>query len=282
MAAIDYLLIGHVTKDLTPEGPKLGGTVSYSARIAQAFGLKVGVVTSAREGEPLLRALELSGAALACRPAEHTTTFTNTYHGGQRRQILNARAAPLSIEDVPAGWRRADIVHLGPLTAEIDPAAAAHFPGAFLGVTPQGWLRAWDRAGAVRAAVWDEADDVLPHAAAVVISPEDLQYDKAQIARYIRLAPLLVITHERYGADLYVGGKRHYFPTHPVEVVDPTGAGDTFAAVFFIWLHRHPDDPIGATRLANYLATESVARAGLAATPTPEEIHAAVERLGLG
>ena len=33
---VDYLVIGHVAHDLTPEGPRLGGTASYSATILPA------------------------------------------------------------------------------------------------------------------------------------------------------------------------------------------------------------------------------------------------------
>ena len=46
---IDYLLIGHITQDITTEGPRLGGSVTYSALTAQAIGLRVGIVTSFAE-----------------------------------------------------------------------------------------------------------------------------------------------------------------------------------------------------------------------------------------
>ena len=43
---VDYLVIGHVAHDLTPEGFRLGGTTAYSALTAQALGLRVGIVTA--------------------------------------------------------------------------------------------------------------------------------------------------------------------------------------------------------------------------------------------
>ena len=46
---VDYLVVGHITQDLTPDGPRLGGTATYSALTARALGLQVGVVTSASE-----------------------------------------------------------------------------------------------------------------------------------------------------------------------------------------------------------------------------------------
>ena len=42
----DYLFIGHIAHDITPAGPQLGGTVSYGAHTAAAFGLRVGILTS--------------------------------------------------------------------------------------------------------------------------------------------------------------------------------------------------------------------------------------------
>ena len=47
---VDYLVIGHVTEDLTPTGPRLGGTAAFAALTARAFGLRTGIVTSVGEG----------------------------------------------------------------------------------------------------------------------------------------------------------------------------------------------------------------------------------------
>ena len=281
MQAIDYLLIGHITQDQTPHGPMLGGTAAYCAGTIQAFGLRVGLVTSARANEPLLRQLETNGVQIVNRPAPHTTTFTNTYHPAGRRQILSARAAPLGPADVPPEWKDTPIVHLGPVAAEIAPDCAAHFPGAFMALTPQGWLRAWDAEGIVRRCAWPAAAEVLPLASATVLSPEDLQSDPAQIAAYIRQTRLLVITQQQRGADIHIGAEVYHVPTRTVDEVDPTGAGDIFAAVFFARLWQHPNDPVGAARLANYLATTSITRQGLASVPTSAELHAALAALGM-
>jgi sugar/nucleoside kinase (ribokinase family) len=282
MNSIDYLIIGHITQDLTPAGPCLGGTPSYAAQTARAFCLRVGIVTSARQGEPLLHAPELQDVAVVCVPAAETTTFTNVYQDGGRRQILSGRAASLDTDDVPDAWRDTPVVHLGPMAVELLPALASHFPGAFLGITPQGWLRCWDAQGVVSRAAWPDAETVLPHATAVVISPEDVQFDQAQIGHYARLSRLLAVTQAGEGADIHAGGQVHHVPTRAIDERDPTGAGDIFAAVFFVWLAQHPGDPIGAARLANYIATTSVTRSGLASAPTSDEVEAAKAALGLG
>jgi hypothetical protein len=43
---VDYLVIGHVAHDLTPQGPRLGGTAAYSALTARALGYRAGIVTA--------------------------------------------------------------------------------------------------------------------------------------------------------------------------------------------------------------------------------------------
>jgi hypothetical protein len=43
---LDYLTIGHVTKDLAAGGFTLGGTASYSPLTANSFGLRSGIFTS--------------------------------------------------------------------------------------------------------------------------------------------------------------------------------------------------------------------------------------------
>jgi sugar/nucleoside kinase (ribokinase family) len=54
--------------------------------------------------------------------------------------------------------------------------------------------------------------------------------------------------------------------------LDPTGAGDIFAAAFFFRLYN-TRDPWEAARFATQLAAISVTRSGLQSIPTQEEIQ---------
>jgi hypothetical protein len=47
MAGIDYLVIGHISSDLTPDGPRIGGTVAYAGKTAHALGCRTVMLTSA-------------------------------------------------------------------------------------------------------------------------------------------------------------------------------------------------------------------------------------------
>ncbi|MBI2939136.1 MAG: hypothetical protein HYY04_01755, partial [Chloroflexi bacterium] len=114
---IDYLLVGHVARDLVEGGDRPGGTVVYAGHTARQLGCRVGIVTSAAPTEDLTQAL--TGLAFVCRPAAATTTFVNRSTASGRTQRLLARAAPLEPCDVPPAWHSARIVHLGPLVQEI-------------------------------------------------------------------------------------------------------------------------------------------------------------------
>lgn len=273
MDEIDYLAVGHICQDVTPAGPRLGGTVSFSALTARALGLRVGIVSSfPSDMAPLLTPLD--GVATACLPAESATTFENIYTPAGRRQTLLGRAAPLSYDAIPAAWRSAPIVHLAPVAREVDPRLAGQFEGACVCVTPQGWLRTWDARGRVRYGAWRAAEPVLGAAAAVVLSVEDAGGDERAAAALASRAKVGVVTRGAGGSTLYLDGEPQRIPAPPVEEVDPTGAGDIFAAAFFAQFCQSRD-PLLAARFATLLASASVARVGLASIPDAEAIRRA-------
>jgi sugar/nucleoside kinase (ribokinase family) len=265
---LDYLAIGHVTCDLVGGDCTVGGTVSYAARTAQALGCRTGIVTSAGPDLDLSRGLD--NIAIACIPAAATTTFENIYTADDRRQMLHTVAQILTPETLPADWRAA-IVHLGPVARECDPALATAFGNAFVGLTPQGWMRCWDMAGHVNRCRWEREEALLARADAVVLSEEDVAGDMALVARYAAQTRLLIVTQGALGCTVHARGRSRHFAAPVVHEVDPTGSGDVFAAAFFVWLYRK-GDPWEAARFANCVAARSVTRKGLSGTPTPEEI----------
>jgi len=266
---IDYLIIGHLACDLTPDGPRLGGTAAYSGLTARALGMEVGVVT-AWGGEFPLDALD----AIQVRsvPAERSTTFENVYTPTGRVQYIHARAPELDFQMVPLEWRNAPIIHLGPLAQEIEPIVNGALSPSLLGLTPQGWLRCWDEAGRVKPCKWPGAPDALSKAGAVIISIEDVDKDEDQIEAMALVCKVLVVTEGPAGSRLYWNGDLRRFHAPELEEIDATGAGDIFAAAFFSRLNA-TQDPWAAARFATCVASLSVARRGLAGVPTSEEIQ---------
>jgi sugar/nucleoside kinase (ribokinase family) len=266
---VDYLAIGHAALDLTTDGVRLGGTVSYSALTAKAMGLRVGIVTSAGSDAPLQA---LDGIQISNFPAEYSTTFENIKTENGRRQILHHRAAPISFEHVPQVWRDAQIVHLAPIAQEVEMTMAGKFPSSFLGVTPQGWMRAWNEEGRVKTKVWENSEQVIALAGGVVMSVEDVDRDLERVEWMAHHTRLLCLTEGELGAVLYWNGDRRRFRAPVVKEADATGAGDIFAAAFFARLQK-TRDPWEAARFATNLAAHSVTRAGLDGIPTREEIE---------
>ncbi len=270
----DYLVIGHVTHDRVADGFRVGGTAAYAARTAYTLGCRVGVITSV--GVDLDLDPILMGISVACIPSKTTTTFENRYTPLGRRQILHHPATTIEGDMWPLHWRAA-IVHIGPVAGECAPSllSALDRPGnhPLVGITPQGWMRRCTAQGDVLPRPWEgaEADAWLRRADAVVVSDEDVQRDPTWVARYAPRTSLLVITHGADGCTVYHRGESCSFLAPSVPEVDPTGAGDIFAATFFIALQR-TGDPWQAARLANCLAAHSVTRSGLESIPTPEEI----------
>jgi len=274
-ANVHYLAIGHIARDLTPSGPKLGGTVSFSALTAHAMGYPAGIVTACGPEAPLSA---LAGLPLHQKPSETSTTFENTYSQGARTQYLRSRAALLSIDDVPTEWLRAPIVHIAPLDSEVEPDLLADFEGSFIGLTPQGWFREWDETGRVRARRWPaEADwprtaPLFERAGAIVFSIEDVGGDWALVERWARAAQVLAVTRGREGCTIFRrGAGARDFETSPQIEVDPTGAGDIFAAAYFVHLYE-TQDPYAAAVVANHIAGVSVTRPGIEGVPTAEEV----------
>ena len=269
LEAVDYLIIGHLTVDLTPEGPRLGGTALYSGLTARALGLRVGIVTSWADEIPLGT---LGAIPIASYPAEHSTTFRNEYTPQGRQQTLLHVASALDLYQVPEVWRSAPIVHLAPVAQEVEPTLVRCFPSALVGVTPQGWMRSWDPEGRVGVAEWPEADFVLSRSGAAILSIEDVGHDEERIEEIAASSRVLAVTEAAQGARLYWNGDVRRFRPPQVQEVDPTGAGDIFAAAFFSRLYV-TRDPWEATRFATYLSAMSVTRPGLQGIPTLQEIE---------
>jgi sugar/nucleoside kinase (ribokinase family) len=271
----DYLIVGHISRDVTPDGIRLGGTVSYAAFTAAAFGMRVAILTSTAPDEPLLKALP-PGVDVLSIPAEQTTTFENRYNNNARTQYMYHRALTIMPDMVPPAWRQAGLVHLGPIAYEADPSLMDEFSGRPICLTPQGWMRLREPDGRVQAIRWDAAEKVLPRATLTVMSEEDIAHDPGLEAEFAALAPLMIVTRAERGGTIYQNGERREFHVVPISPVDPTGAGDVFATVLHIALNR-TGDLDRAIQIAARLAGNSVTRIGFAGAPTPQEVAAAFE-----
>lgn len=274
----DLLVIGHLTKDLGEQGHALGGTALYAALTAKNLGRKVAVVTSAG---PDIELEVLEGVDLLCLPSPTTTTFRNIYRGEGRSQFLCHRASPIGVNAVPPEWRDLPIVHLGPVAQELGEEMVWLFPHSLLCLTPQGWLRRWDEEGRVHPQRWERAEKVLPSVDLLIVSEEDMRGEAASLRQHLDLPHISVVTQGAQGATLYHEGKSHRFPAPQAKSVDPTGAGDIFAAAFLVRLSE-TGNPYTAARFANAAASLSIEKTALSGIPTRAEIEVRLESYAHG
>ena len=276
LPAVDYLLIGHLSEDRTPDGITLGGTVCYSGLTAHVLGHSVGLITAASERVDLG---PLDDLTLVVKPSPESTSFENIYTPEGRIQTIFSQAVSLVQEDIPPEWMNARLVHVAPLIGEFSSDILDSFQSSFIGLTPQGLMREWDSSGRISALTWEAASEFIRVADAVVVSIEDFNMDEEAAEDMATQCSVMVLTKGPGGARVWADGQVRSMPAPPANELDATGAGDVFAPAFFSRYHSL-GDPWMAAETAIRLATASVGRSGLSGTPTPDEVQDALRREG--
>lgn len=267
----EYVLLGHICADLQPDGStRLGGSAFFAACAAHQLGLQVGVVTAC---SPDLDLSPVPDAISVVRQnAPHNTIFENHYTPQGRVQRLHAQAPPVDLQNFPDAWNNAPIVHLGPIMHDVPLEALDHFPHALVGVTPQGWLRTLGADKIVALEPFRLLDLPWQPRHVVVVSEEDVENDEALVQQLAQRLRIVVLTRAERGATVW----HHAAPTDigavPIDAIDPTGAGDTFAAAFFSALHNG-QSPVMATRSACAVAAFAIERPGIATLLPGDQIR---------
>jgi sugar/nucleoside kinase (ribokinase family) len=281
----EYLVIGHICADLLADGSAvLGGTALYSALTAARLGWRVGVLTRGAYGKTIdgiaVPSLEpfADELSIIVQDAEAPTIFVNEYQAGRRTQHLPKWAGPIDLRGLPPHWRNARVIHLGPIAQEIDAKQAGALTPTFLGCTPQGWMRDWPRAtgGRVKLHHLRLPADLVGRLDAVVVSDEEISLARDTVES-VGARRLGVITKGEDGARIVYGGEHADLPGYNVQTVDLTGAGDVFAAAFFVRATDRSASAITAGRFANAVAALSLRGIGPAGVPTRRDVEAFLE-----
>lgn len=278
--ALDFLAIGHVSRDMQPDGGwRLGGAVYYAAVTARRLGVeRVGILTSGPDDLVAALRAALPDMAVVAVPSERATCYENIYTPAGRRQYLRSRAADLDESHLPDDWRSPRIALLAPLNQELSPSLAAAFPDALVGCAAQGWLRAWDEDGLVSPA--DLTGAIPPGVRALVLSHEDLGLSDSgpiermqeRLAPWTRAVSLVVMTCGPEGALVLSRDEEpRRVAGYAARVVDPTGAGDVFATAFLVELAA-TSDASRAADFANRVAALSIEQSGVAGIPARAEV----------
>ena len=176
---------------------------------------------------------------------------------------------------LPVGWLDAPLVHLAPLVDEVDYSIASHFPDATVLLTPQGYLRRWDADRRVHFKRWLDKDvlsqvNIVIFSKADIVGAPELEYEFAQASEHV------IVTDGIKGGIYYHNGQPTPYAPYPVEEVEPTGAGDVFAASLLASLLKVNHDMQSALKVAARLAAISVTRLGTRDTISADEVQQAL------
>ena len=269
----EFVAIGHVTLDRFGDAIRPGGAALYAVVTAHRLGLSAALLTSHGDDFPL-EVLPPQIEVVSLDAAE-TTSFEYRAGEGERAMRVSAAARPLGPDDVPEDWRAADIVMLNPVLDEVDPLVITAFAESSVGAGVQGYLRALGPDGRVIPRPWASPDVVLDRAQAVFLSLEDVNHDASDTVEWFQRVPVGAVTDGRRGAHLYVNGERYRVRPRRSREVDPTGAGDVFAAAFMVE-YRRQGDPWEAAAAAACAAALSVEAEGWVGVPDRSRLETAL------
>lgn len=261
----DYLMLGHITSDLLPDGRTIpGGTSLYAARTAQRLSHYPAIVSA----KATLPRDWPTNVPVASVTHSNAPIFENRYTPTGRIQFLHGDAQPLTFADIPTAWQQPAIVHLGPILAETPLDLVTHFPDALIGMTPQGMMRTWQPPFPcqIQYTPFDPDPALLARVHILVMSIEDVHGDHTVAERYARHCGIVALTRGAGGADIYLAGQLHHINAYPALERDPTGAGDVFAAALLVRYHE-TRNAIDAAQFAAVVAAASVEGLGISTIP---------------
>lgn len=254
---VTALAVGHVTHDRYGDKIVPGGCAFYASRTWQALGADVTLATAV--GDDFLCDGDLEGIEVERRAGGLTTVFTNTYEADgsliQRVENTASRVDPL-LGDVDR--RGFDICFLAPVISELGlgpwlDAVEARLFGAGM----QGFFRGpgrSDEPGSLSRPVistgWKPSAALLSRLDAAFLSMEDLSWfgSPGFLDALRSQVGCVVVTDGERGSTVYCKDEVTRVGIYETTCVDPTGAGDTFAAATLMGLAQG-QSPVEAARL---------------------------------
>jgi hypothetical protein len=299
----DYVTLGHVTRDAV-ERPRhgalyqVGGSAFYSALQAARLGLRTLILTQGVPGEiEELLAPYRDEIELWVIPAKHTTTLSTRGMGAGRTQRMLAWAGPI-VEPVEVDTA---ILHLAPVARET-PISWKGSAG-FVGITPQGLVRHWSEGESIPLVQLDagsllgdiplvppDSEALSGDISAVTLDPTLLpdRFDSAVIAEHeCSSCHTLFTAARRHQASVAVTAGSRPTTVHlpgdesvvqtpfppAVTMREDIGAGDVFAAAFFVAL-AEARTPLDAAMFANAAAAIRIAGEGPDAIGSRAQVEA--------
>lgn len=274
---IEFLAVGHLAVDYHQDRRILGGAAAYSCLSASRLGLTAAMVTAVGHEFDLFGPLE--NIEIHVHRSGVSTSFENVYQGESRRQRLRGRARPLTQDDLMTVRPRLAedaVVMYCPVAGEVRAPLKPLTKRGLCGVTPQGFFRHWDGEGWISPAPWHDAWNQLGAVDLVSTSVTDPPQPEVFRQTAADRVPLFAMTEGERGARIFMNGRGYRVPAFLQEPIDPTGAGDVFAASLLVALSEGME-PLEAAQFATCSASFAVEREGVKGIPPSR--HEVLERL---
>ena len=276
----EFLSVGHLSFDvhLTASGdrslPVPGGAAAFTALTARNLTPgAVAAVVSAGPGHPFAEE-QVSRIERRVVRSSANTVFEDRVIENHRMQRLLDRANRISLVNVPGPWRRPKLLLACPLLNELPLNCRRWFAPEFAGLVPQGWFRAVADDGHIELTA-PEVERIAGPWDVIVLSRQEAEAGR-DLRPWEELCDVLAVTLGDEGAELRSGGRTiQIAATKAPRVVDPTGAGDVWAAAFSI-RYAETGDAEESGRFASAAAAICVGRPGLEGVP---QSRAEVEQL---
>jgi sugar/nucleoside kinase (ribokinase family) len=234
---VPLAVIGNLSRDVVDGGaPRVGGGPFHCARALRLLGRPARVITKCAEDD-LLRPLVAQGIPVRWRRSGSTAAFSIRYRGDVREMHVDALGEPWAADET-RGWVSAALngarwVHVAPLArSDFGAEALAELArGRSLSLDGQGLVRP-SRTGPLELdRDFDPA--VLEHVRVLKLAEDEARVLLGDRELETLGVPEVVVTLGGRGSIVWAGGKLERIPARPAgDRVDPTGAGDAFAAVY--------------------------------------------------
>jgi sugar/nucleoside kinase (ribokinase family) len=235
---VQVAVVGNLSLDLVDgRPPRPGGPPYYAAKTLAKISAPAIVRAKCAESDRarLVPALEAFGVAVEWRSGERTATYAFSYEGDARAMEVRELGSTWTADEV--GGLDAEWVHVGALfQGEFPPQtlAALTESGARLSFDGQGLVRP-ARIGPLELEP-DAPPDVLRHLSVLKLSEDEARVLAGRLEERSLSAlgvPEVVVTLGSRGCVVVARRQLFHIPTEALDV-DPTGAGDAFAAAYIV------------------------------------------------
>ena len=240
MPPVHVAVVGNLSLDRV-EGapPRAGGPPLYAGRALSALGVPAAVVAKCAQHDrarllPTLQELELP---VQLRSGRSTATYSFSYDGDRRTMEVLELGEPWEPDEVGA-LPEAEWIHVGALFR-------GEFPDETLAaLAAQGARLSFDGQGLVRPArlgplVLEPEPDIgfLRHVSVLKLSEDEAlalvpRLDQRSLGELG--VPEVLVTLGSRGCLVLARRRLIHVPADPLEGIDPTGAGDAFAAAYVL------------------------------------------------